>query len=146
MSVRPSVRLSVCQSAYVPLYLSICLAICLSIYLSTCKLEIEATLSYSLIFEIDIQKCENSSIFELGNIKHEASLRPPQCLNLKTLKLKEFCETFFNNGKLGAELTSSYQCVLRFFHSSCLKYCACHEVRPGHRKCCTCHAKSSKQA
>jgi hypothetical protein len=25
----------------------------------------------------------------------------------------------------------------------CVKYCACQEkVRPGHRKCCTCHAKS----
>ena len=32
------------------------------------------------------------------------------------------------------------------FHSTCLKYCACHEkVLPGHTKCCTCHAKSSQQ-
>ena len=32
------------------------------------------------------------------------------------------------------------------FHSTCLKYCACHEkVGPGHTKCCTCHAKSSSQ-
>ena len=39
-----------------------------------------------------------------------------------------------------------YQCALRFFHSICLKYCACHEkVRPGHTKCCTRHAKSSQQ-
>ena len=36
--------------------------------------------------------------------------------------------------------------VLRFFQSTCLKYCACHEkVMPGHTKCCTCHAKSSQQ-
>ena len=43
-------------------------------------------------------------------------------------------------------LTASYQCVWRFFHSTCLKYCACHEkVRPGHTKCCTCHAKSSQK-
>ena len=49
----------------------------------------------------------------------------------------------FKNGKLSAELTASYQCVLRFLHSTCLKYCACHEkVMPGHTKCCTCHAKS----
>ena len=49
-----------------------------------------------------------------------------------------FCETSFKNGKLSAELMASY---LRFVHSTCLKYCACHEkVRPGHRKCCTCHA------
>ena len=43
-----------------------------------------------------------------------------------------------------AALTASYQWVLRFFHSTCLKHCACQEkVMPGHTKCCTCHAKSS---
>jgi hypothetical protein len=47
---------------------------------------------------------------------------------------------------LSAELTASYQCVLRFFHFACLKHCAWHKrVRPGHAKCCTCHAKSSFQ-
>ena len=41
---------------------------------------------------------------------------------------------------------ASCQCVLRFFYSTCLKYCACQEkVRPGHTKWCTCHAKSSQQ-
>ena len=61
-------------------------------------------------------------------------------------KTKAFCETSFKNGKLNAELTASYQCVLRCFDSICLKYCACHEkVMPGHTKCCTCHAKSSSQ-
>jgi len=36
--------------------------------------------------------------------------------------------------------------VFQFFHSSCLKYCACREkVMPSHTKCCTCHAKSSQQ-
>ena len=30
-------------------------------------------------------------------------------------KTKQFCETSFKNGKLSAELTASYQCVLRFF-------------------------------
>ena len=39
-------------------------------------------------------------------------------------------------------LMASYQCCLRFFHSICLKCCACHEkVMPGHTKCSTCHAK-----
>ena len=34
----------------------------------------------------------------------------------------------------------------KFFDSTCLNYCACHEkVIPGHTKCCTCHAKSSQQ-
>ena len=77
--------------------------------------------------------------------KCSKSTRLPQFLNLTT-KTKEFCETPFKNGKLNAELTASYQCVLRFFHSICLKYCACHEkAMPSHIKCCTCHAKSSSQ-
>ena len=110
------------------------------------------------------QFCETSSMFELDNVKNEAILRDflnistwqrqkrtnsarlLQCLNLTTSKTKQFCETSFKNGKLSAALTASYQCVLRFFHSTCLKYCASHEkVRPGHTKCCTCHAKSSSQ-
>ena len=48
---------------------------------------------------------------------------------------------FFQNGKLGAELTAFCQCALRFFHSMCLKYCASREkVAPGHTKCCACQA------
>ena len=31
------------------------------------------------------------------------------------MKTKQFCETSFKSGKLSAELTASYQCVLRFF-------------------------------
>ena len=46
------------------------------------------------------------------------------------------------NGKLSAELTAWYQCVLKCFHFICLKYCACQEkVMPSHTKCCTCQAK-----
>ena len=64
---------------------------------------------------------------------------------LKTSKTKEFCETSFKNGKLSVELTASCQCFLRFFQSTCLKQCPCHEkVRPGHTKCCACQAKSIK--
>ena len=78
--------------------------------------------------------------------KRKNSARLPQFSKLTTSKTKQFCETSFKNGKLSAELTASYQCVLRFFHSTCLKYCACHEkVMPGHTKCCTRHAKSSQQ-
>ena len=69
------------------------------------------------------------------------SARLLQVLNLTTSKSKQFCETSFKNWKLSAALTASYQCVLRFFHSTCLKYCACHEkLMPGHTKCCTSHA------
>ena len=71
------------------------------------------------------QFCETSSLFEVG-------------------KTQQSCEASFKNGKLTAELTASCQCVLRFFQSICLKYCACYEkVKPGHTECCTCHAKSS---
>ena len=141
----------VCLSIYLPIYLSIYLSTYLpiSIYLSTCKLETK-------LF------CETSSVFELDNIKNAAILRDfpifeqrqkrnksarhPQFSKLTTSKTKQFCETSFKNGKLSAELTALYQCVLFFFHSICLKYCACHEkVMPGHTKCCTCHAKSSQQ-
>ena len=59
------------------------------------------------------QFCETSSIFELGNILNEAIL-PDFPLSLTTSKTKQFCETSFKNGKLSAELTASYQCVLRF--------------------------------
>ena len=97
------------------------------------------------------QKRSNSarfpSIFEVDNIKNEAILRDfLQFSKLTTSKTKQFCETSFKNGKLSAELTASSQFVLRFLHSTCLNYCACHEkVMPGHTKCCACHAKSSSQ-
>ena len=59
--------------------------------------------------------------------KRSKSARLPQFSKLTTSKTKQFCETSFKNGKLSAELTASYQCVLRFFHSICVKRCACHE-------------------
>ena len=135
-------------SIYLSIYLSISLSLCLSVYLS-------GSLKAKLF-------CETSAVFELDNIKNSEILReilnfwtwqPPkrsnstrllQVLNLTTSKTKEFCETSFKNGKLSATLTASCQCVLRFFQSTCLKYCACHgKLMPGHTKCCTCHAKSS---
>ena len=101
--------------------------------------------------------CETSSVFaaiqrDVLNFctwqhqKRSNSARLPQFLKLTTSKTKQFGETSFKNGKLSAELTASYQCVLRFVHSICLKYCTCQEKVPlGHTKCCTCHAKSSQQ-
>ena len=45
---------------------------------------------------------------------------------MATSKTKQFCKTSFKNGKLSAELTASYQCVLKFSTPpTCLKYCAC---------------------
>ena len=146
LSIYPSIHLSIYPSIYLSLSPSLSLSVCLSIYLS-------ASLKTQ-------QFCETSSVFELINVKNETSQRDflnfctwqhqkrnnsarlPRFSNLTTSKTKQFCETSFKNGKLRATLTASYQCVLRFFHSTCLKYCACHEkVMPGHTKCCTCHAK-----
>ena len=91
--------------------------------------------------------CETSSVLEVGNIKKAAILR--DFLNFRSWqhqKTQPFCETSFKIGKLSAELTASCKCVLRFFQSMSLKYCACHEkVRPGQTKCCTCQTKSSSQ-
>ena len=109
-------------------------------YLSICKLENEAMLWDCLSFWVrQHQKRSNSGrlpqFLKLG-IEHQKrsnSARLPRCLKLATSKTKQFCETSFNNGKLGAEMTAWYQCVLRFFQSMFLKYCACHEkVMPGH--------------
>ena len=127
------------------------LSIYLSVYLSICKIENEAILWDSSIFELD--NIKNTAILrEFLNLwtwqrqKRSYSTRLPQFCKLKTSKTKQFCETSFKNGKLSAELTASYQCGLRCFHSICLKCCACHEkVMLGHTKCCTCHAKSSWQ-
>ena len=136
--------------------------VCLSIYLSV---DLSIYLSVSLPASLKTQLlCDTSSFFALDNVKNETILRDflnfwtwqnqkrnnparlPQLSKLTTSKTRQFCEISFKNGKLSAELTASCQCVLWFFHSTCLKYCACHEkVMPGHTKCCTCHAKSSSQ-
>ena len=143
-----SIYLSILRSIYLSIYLSLCLSVCLSTCLS-------ASLKTKLF-------CEMSSLFKVDNIKNKAilrdlfifqsgqhqkrsnSVRLPPFLHLTTSKSKQFCETSLKNWKFSAGLTASCQCVLRFFHSTCLKYCACHEkVMPGHTKCYTCHAKSS---
>ena len=124
------------NSARLPLFLN----------LTTSKTKQSARLPHSQFLNLTTSKTEQfwetSLIFEFDNVKNETSQR--DFLKLTASKTKQFCETSFKNGKLSAELTASCQCVLWFFHSTCLKYCACHEkVMPGHTKCCTCHAKSS---
>ena len=138
LSIHPPIHPSI-LSIYPSIYRSVCLSTCLS-----------ASLKTWLFYE-------TSSSFQVDNIKNAAflrdflifwswphqkrsnSARPPHFLNLTTSKTKQFCETSF-------KLTASCQCVLRFFQSICLNYCACHEkVMPGRTKCCACHAKSSQQ-
>ena len=96
-----------------------------------------------------------SSFFKVDNIKNEPVLRLLHFQTWQHRKGDFFIfqtwqhqkrSTSARNGKLHATLTASYQCVLRFFQSTCLNYSACHEkVMPGHTKCCTCHAAESSQ-
>ena len=119
------IYLSSCLSIYLPIYLSIYLATCLSIYLSV----------YLFIY-LSIYLPIYLSIYLSIYLKRSKSLRLPETWKCATPKRS-------NSAKRPSELTASNECVLRLFHSICLKYCACHEkVKPGHTKCCTCHAKS----
>ena len=101
---------------------------------SICKLENETSPREVLNFwswqhQKRSNSVETSSMFYVDNIENEKVLRD-----------------FLQKWKVDGRATASYQCVLRFFHSVCVKCCACHEkVMPGHTKCCTCHAKSSQQ-
>ena len=134
-----------CSCIFLSIYLFVCLSICLSVCLSASlktKLFCDSPQFLNLTTSKTQQFCETSLIFELDNVKNEAILRDVLIFDGDNIKTKQFCEMSFKNGKLSAELTASYQCVLRFFHSSCPKYRACHEkVMPGHTKCCTCHGK-----
>ena len=92
------------------------------------------------------QFCETSSVFELNNVKTKQFCETSSFFKLKTSKRKQFCETSFKNGKLSAELTASYQCVLRFSSPPVWSNVpATKKVMPGHTKCCTCHAKAPQQ-
>ena len=118
-----SVCLSVCQSVS----LSVCLAVCLSVlsvHLQAWKRsnatrfpqcfnfttsKTQQLCETSSTFELDIFKnvfCETSSILEIDNIKNEAILR-------------DFLQEW--KVECRAELTTSCQCVLRFFQSMSLR-------------------------
>ena len=142
LSIDLSIYRSIYLSIYLSIYVSISLFVCLSIGLSICQLENQANLRDCLIFRSwQHQKRSNSA--RLLYFRSNCA-RLIQFLNLTTSKTKQFCETSLKNRKLSAALTALYQSVLRFFHSTCLEYCACHEkLMPGHTKCCACHAKSS---
>ena len=151
LSIYLSIHLSIYLSIYRSIYLSIsvCLSVCLSVYLLDWKRSSFARLPHfsNLTTSKTEQFCDTSFIFQPNNVQNcSNSARPSHFSNLTTSKTKQFCETSFKNGRLSAALGASYQCVLRFFHSTCVKYCACHEkLMPGHTTCCTCHAKSSQQ-
>ena len=65
--------------------------------------------------------CETSSIFELDNVKKRSnSAMRPQFLNL-TMSSEAPLRDFLQKAR------AACQCVLQYFQSMCLKYCACHE-------------------
>ena len=165
LSILLSIHLYGYLSIWLPVYQTIWLFIYLSLFFflrTLVGLFISLSIYLSILLSESKQLCETSvKKWKLICPKRSNSAKLPQKLyflssktknfrrdvfNFKFDNTKQFCENSFKNGKLNAELTAAYQCVLRFFHSICLKYCACHEnVRPGHTKCCACHAKLSSQ-
>ena len=102
-SIYPSIHLSIYLSIYPSIYLSLSLSIYLPVYLQAWKpCHSTRLLHFSKLTTSKTQHfCETSSF-----------------LKLTTSKTKQFCETssFFevDHIKNKAELTASYQCVLRF--------------------------------
>ena len=132
LSIYLSLSLSLTHLITVSIYLFTYLSICLSVCLSICKLENEAILrDFLSCWTWQHQKRNNSArlpqFLHLTTSKSKQFCETSSFFKLTTSKTKQFCETSFKNGKLSAELTASYQCVLRFFDSICLNYCVCHE-------------------
>ena len=98
----------------------------------------------SLFLSVSLYTVNNEGVY---NIKNERILRIlPQLLNLTTSETKEFCEASSIFELFSTEPAGSCHYVLHLFHSICLKSivpATRKKVRPGHTKCCTCHAKSS---
>ena len=100
--------LSICLSAYLPA----CLSIHLSVYLQAWERSYLARLP-------PFSKLTASKTKQFS----ETSL----CFNLTTSKKRSNSARLLQNEKSSAELMVFYLWVLRFVHSICLKYCACHE-------------------
>jgi len=154
LSICLSVYLSICLSVYLSIclsvYLSTCLSVYLSICLSICKLENEAILrDFVNFWTWQYQERSNSARFPQFSQFCATARLPHQIFEDDNMKNEAILPDFLQKwkvDKLSAGLTASYQCVLRFFHSVCLKYCGCHEkVMPGHTERCTCHTASSSQ-
>ena len=107
--------------------------------ISATLVDLVAYLSICLSASLKMKLFDETSIFLLDETRNKSAR-----LKLTTSSTNDFCESSSKNGKISAALTPSCQFVLRFFCSTYLKYCACHENwLPGHTKCCTYHAKSS---
>ena len=146
-----SVYLPVCLSTPLSIYLSVCLSVCLPIYLSVC---LRAWKKAILRDFLNFQNWQHQ--------KWSLSARLPQPVSLTTPQSKQFCKTSSifeidnirkrsNYAKLPSKMTSwvlSWQPRTNAFWDLSVpsQYCVCHEnMRPGHTKCCTCHAKAPYQ-
>ena len=118
LSIYLSIPLSTYQSVSLLIYLSVYLSIHLSIYLSI------FFPSFLSIWKVAILRG-----FLLLSPKTRKFPRLPHYSKLATSKTKQFRGTSFKNGKLSAELTASYQCVLYFFPPYLSKV-----LRPRHKK------------
>ena len=118
LSICLTIYLSIFLSIWLPLYLSVCLPIHLSIHPSI-FLSIYPSIYPSInlsIYLIYLQAWKRSySAWLLQSLNLATSKTQQFCANSTTAKTKQFCETSFKNSKSSAELTASYQCVLRFF-------------------------------
>ena len=156
--------LSIYRSIYLSIYLFVCLSVCLSASLKTQQI-LRDVLNFwtwqrqkrsnsarrpqflNLTTSKTKQFCETSSIFELDNVKNETILRG--LLNFRSWPHQKRNNSARHPSKMESWVQSwrpLNNAFCDFFHSACLKYCACHEkVMPGHTKCCNCQAKSSQQ-
>ena len=121
-----SISISISLLLSLSLYLFRYLSMNLSIYLEGSSYARPASKA-----EVDKSKrkhfCKTSSKREVLSPKTKKFCEAFSIFDLATSKTKQFCETSFKTGTLGAELTASCPCVLRFLCPICLKYRACHE-------------------
>ena len=97
-------------SVYLSIYLSFYLSIYPSLYLSA-----RLPQFLNLTTSSTQQFCE--TFFELGNVKNEAFLRDFLHFRFWQHQKRSSSARLPSKSKVSAELTASYQCVLRFFHS-----------------------------
>ena len=138
LSVYRTIELSIYRSIYLSIYLSVCLSVCLSACLFVCL-----TVSFKTQ-----QFCETSSIFELENIKNETILR--DLLMFRSWQHQK------RSNSATARIPSKMERWVQSWQPRTIAFCDFplhlskalrlpRKVRPGHTKCCTCHAKSSSQ-
>ena len=95
LSIYLSVYLSICLSSHlsIPIYLSDYLSIKPSLYLSV-YLSIYLSLSLSRYLSVCLSVCGSVCLsIYLQNQKQSNSARLPSCLNIRTSKTEQFCET-----------------------------------------------------